>query len=314
MHANVYKLLPDAQLVATVDRNKAKANKFAKEFGVKAFTDFDEMIGKANPDIVDVCLPTYLHKEFTIKAARAKKHVICEKPIALNLKEADAMIEACEKAHVKFMIAHCIRFWPEYAKLKQIKESGELGCLLSVNLTRMGEFPSWSSENWLANEKLSGGAALDMHIHDSDYALYLLGEPKEIASFGTVDEHGPSFVFTTLSYPRAVAHLEGGWNLPKKTPFRMTFRAIFENGAVFWENGPMTIYPKSGKPKVVEFPKMKAEGGGNISDLGGYYLELKYFIERVRDKKPLEIVTPQSSRASLALVLKEIEQIKKHKK
>src|SRR5438067_694260 len=230
MHANVYKLLPDAELVAILDRNKSKASKFAKEFGAKAYTDFDEMIAKTKPDIIDICLPTYLHKEFTLKAATAKKHVLCEKPIALNLKDADQMIKACERAGVYFMIAHCIRFWPEYAHLKKITESGELGRLLSVNLTRMGEFPTWSSDNWLANEKLSGGAALDMHIHDTDYALYLLGEPNDVASFGNIDEHGPSFVFTTLTYPGTIAHLEGGWNLPKRTPFRMTFRAIFERG------------------------------------------------------------------------------------
>ena len=211
------------------------------------------------------------------------------------------------------MIAHCIRFWPEYSHLKKISESGELGRLLSVNLTRMGEFPTWSSDNWLADEKLSGGAALDMHIHDTDYALYLLGEPTDVASFGNIDEHGPSFVFTTLTYPGAIAHLEGGWNLPKKTPFRMTFRAIFERGAAFFENGPLTIYRPGAKPKAVEFPKIAAKGGGNISDLGGYYLELKYFVERVRDGKRLEIVTPQTSRASLALVLREIEQIKRRK-
>ena len=97
---------------------------------------------------------------------------------------------------------------------------------------------------------------------------------------------------------------------PAKSPFRMTFRAAFENAAVFMDGGPMTIYQDGKEPIVPEFPKMSAEGGGNVSDLGGYFMELKYFVDQVSQGLPLETVTPETSKASLALALEEIRQIK----
>ena len=212
MHASVYKLLPNADLVACLDLKADRAKAFGDQFAVDFFTDFDQMVNDKKIDVIDICLPTFLHKEFTLRAAAAAKDVVCEKPMAMSLSEADAMIEACRKANVKLFIAHCIRFWPEYALLKQMVSDGRYGKLVSLNLTRLGEFPSWSSENWLADESKSGGGVLDMHIHDTDYALYLLGQPEKVVSFGNVDSRGPSYAFTTLQYPGAVAHLEGGWN------------------------------------------------------------------------------------------------------
>lgn len=310
MHGNVYNLLDNAKLVAVSDHRPEKLAAYAQDLGCEAVAHYDALLSRDDIDAIDICLPTFLHKDATIKAAQAGKHIMCEKPMALTVAEAEAMIEAVERAGVRLMIGHCIRFWPEYALLKQIVDDGRLGKLLSINLTRFGEFPSWSSENWLADESKAGGGVLDMHIHDTDYILYLLGEPSSMVSFGSVDERGTSHAFTTLQYPGCVAHLEGGWNLPPKTPFKMAFRAIFERGAVIMDGGPMTIYEVGKDPVVPEFPKMEAAGGGNISDLGGYYVELKYFVDRVLSGEPFEVVTPQTSRRSLELTLEEIAQIK----
>lgn len=309
MHANVYGQLPNAKLVAAAEAKPHVLERFASDFGVSTYATLDEMIAGEDLDAVDICLPTYLHKEFTVQAARAGKHVLCEKPMALNLEDADAMTAACEAAGVRLMLGHCIRFWPEYAYLKKLADSGECGRLLSAHFLRYGEFPSWSSDNWLADEKLSGGGVLDMHIHDTDFALYLLGQPDSQTSWGVVDQRGPSHVFTTMTFGPTVVHLEGGWNLPEKTPFKHAFRAIFEDGAAIMDGGPLTIYRNGHEPFSPEFPAMKASGGGNISDLGGYYYEIKYFVDRVLSGEPLEIVTPATSRASLAAVLEEIRQI-----
>lgn len=310
MHANVYRLLSGACLVAAIDRSPEQLSTFCDQFEAEPFIDFDEMLDATELDAIDVCLPTYLHKEYTIRAAAAGKHVMCEKPIALTIEDADEMIAACDAANVQLMIGHCIRFWPEYVKLKQIVDSGSLGTLLSLNLTRYGEFPHWSEGNWMADESKAGGGVLDMHIHDTDFALYLLGEPKEMQSFGSVDERGPGHVFTTMQYPGCVVHLEGGWNLPSHTPFKMAFRAVFERGAAIMDGGPMTVYEDGKQPEIPAFEAMKAEGGGNISDLGGYYHELRYFVDRLNANEPFETVTPQSSRLSLKTVLAEIEQIR----
>lgn len=313
MHANVYGTLENAELVAVADRKSENGQKFSEQFGVPSYADLGPILDAHEIDAVDICLPTHLHKQYTIQAAQAGKHVFCEKPMAMSLEEADEMIEATQKAGVQLMIGHCIRFWPEYALLKKVADEGTLGKLVSINLTRFGEFPSWSTDNWLANESLSGGGVLDMHIHDTDFILYLLGEPLEMQSWGSVDDRGPGHVFTTLQYPGCVAHLEGGWNLPTKTPFKMMFRAIFERGAMIMDGGPLTIYRPGQEPEVPEFPKMQAQGGGNISDLGGYYHELAYFVDRLSSGRQLEIVTPQTSKQSLQYTLEEIRQIKERR-
>lgn len=310
MHGNVYGILENAELVAASDRNPDRLAKYAEAYGCELVADYDALLSRDDLDAIDICLPTHLHADATLRAAQAGKHVLCEKPMALDLDSADAMIAAADEAGIRLMIAHCIRFWPEYALLKRLVEDGSLGRLLSINLTRYGEFPSWSSENWLADPSKSGGGVLDMHIHDADFVLYLLGEPETMTSYGTIDHRGPSHVFTTLQYPGCVAHLEGGWNLPSHTPFKMAFRAIFERGAAIMDGGPMTIYEQDREPRVPEFPKMAASGGGNISDLGGYYVEIDYFVDRVLGGEPFEIATAQTSRRSLAFVLEEIGHIR----
>lgn len=310
MHATVYGQLPNAQLVAVCDHREEKAKKFGDDFGAEWTTSFAEMVARDDIDAIDICLPTFLHAQTTIDAARAGKHILCEKPMALTTDEADQMIVECDQAGIKLMIGHCIRFWPEYAILKGLVESKQLGELRSATFLRYGEFPSWSSDNWLADESKSGGGVLDMHIHDTDFALYICGEPHSMFAAGTIDSHGPSHAFTTLQYPNCVIHLEGGWNLPNHTPFKMAFRAVFDRGAAIMDGGALTIYEQGKEPVIPEIPKMEAQGGGNISDLGGYYHEIKYFVDCLEQGKPFETVTAESSRSSLHLALREIEAIK----
>lgn len=312
MHGNVYSAVEDAKLVACVDYKADRGEKFAEEFGIKLYGSVAEMVEAEGLDIVDVCVPTHLHREYTEQGFAAGCHVLCEKPMALSLSDADAMIEAWRNSGKQFMIAHCIRFWPEYVKLKEIVESKRLGDLLSVNFTRYGAFPSWASDGWNLDESKSGGGVLDMHIHDTDFVLYMLGEPDSMQSWGTVNETGASHVFTTMTYGggRTVAHLEGGWNLPKHAPFKMAFRAIFEDGCVIMDGGPMTIYQGDNEPEVPQFEKMSAAGGGNISDLGGYFHEIKYFVGCILADKTPQVVTPETSRQSLDYTLQEISQLK----
>jgi UDP-N-acetylglucosamine 3-dehydrogenase len=309
MHASVLNLLPNAILVALVDHKRENADRIGA--GVPIFSTLQEALDSVEADVVDICLPTHLHAEFTVAAAASGRHVFCEKPMAMSSDDAQRMIEACRSAGVHLMIGHCIRFWPEYVALKELVDGGRLGRLLSLNLTRYGAFPIWSSDNWLADEKLAGGGAFDMHIHDTDFVLYLLGEPDEVFSRGTMDHRGVSQIFTTMAYADGtIAHLEGGWNLPPTTPFKMSFRAIFERGSAIWDGGPFTIYPEDGEPEVPVFEQMSAEGGGNISSLGGYFHEMDYFLKCLESGRPVEQCTPESARRSVEVCLSEIHQVK----
>jgi predicted dehydrogenase len=206
------------------------------------------------------------------------------------------------------MVGHCIRFWPEYEELYRTVKGGALGRLLSLNLTRYGAFPAWTVDNWAADVMRAGGG-MDMHIHDTDFALYLLGEPKSMHSFGSRDEKGVGHFFTVMDYGDAVVQCEGGWNLPQGAPFRMEFRAVFEKGAMIYRDGELWTYGDGTATKFAA-PQMEASGaGGNLSSLGGYYNELAYFIECIASDRMPAVVTPESSRESLRYVLEEVRQI-----
>ncbi len=307
MHGEVYGALEGVDLVHVVDKDPARAQEVAAPHGASVSASLDDM---PDVDVVDVCLPTDLHADFAVRALEAGRHVLCEKPMAISLPEADRMIEAAERAGKRLMIGHCIRFWPEYVELTRLVRSGELGRLLSLSLTRYSQFPTWGSDNWLADECRAGGAALDLHIHDTDYALHLMGgAPDTIASAGNVDARGVSHVSTTMTFGDVVVHTEGSWNLPPGTPFKMAFRATFERGAAIMDGGPLTVYTEDGA-RIPEMPKMAASAGGNIADLGGYYYELRYFYEALRDGAPTDRCTPESARLTLKTALEEIAAVK----
>jgi predicted dehydrogenase len=312
MHAGVYGALPNVTLAAVADIRREAAAELAEKSGAKPYPSMEAMLAEEKLDFVDICLPTYLHAEIVVKAAQARVHILCEKPIALNLEDADRMLKAAEENRVRLMIAHCIRFWPEYVLLKQVVEDGRLGALQSLNLTRVSPLPDWSWERWSWDESRSGSAALDLHIHDTDYVLSLLGKPDTLFSRGTQDAHGLTHIYTTMTFGKVVVHLEGGWDFPGKFPFKMAFRAVFERGAALFDGSPLTIYEEGKKPFQPEIETITAKGaeGGNISDMGGYYREIQYFVNALETDSPLSLATPESSRLSLATVLDEIAQVK----
>lgn len=318
MHTNCYVAAAGAELVAVCDVRQEAAEKLATPHKAKAFTDADKMFAEAGLDMVDICLPTNMHCDYVVRAAKAKLHVLCEKPIATSVPEANKMIAATKKAGVQFMIAQVIRFWPEYMVLKQYVAEGKLGKLLSLQMTRISPRPTWSWQNWLQDAKLSGGALVDLHIHDADFARYLMGDPLSIQVAGSGRQGCWDHIFVNYIYRDAVAQAEGGWDFPAQFPFCMSYRAILEEGTLDYScrnNPTLTLYPADGgKGQPVELPKPvvgAAASGGNISDLGGYYNEIKYFLDCLLKGEKPTITTPEDARDSLALVLKELKAAEK---
>ena len=118
MHANCYAQIPNAELVAIGDVTPGKAKELAKPHGAKAYATAAGLM-RQGLDIVDVCLPTYMHAKYTCSAARKGLNVVCEKPMALTMRDAKRMVKTVRETGVKFMVAHVIRFWPEYQLLKE---------------------------------------------------------------------------------------------------------------------------------------------------------------------------------------------------
>ena len=214
------------------------------------------------------------------------------------------------------MVGQCLRLWPEYMWLKETTDNGTYGRILSAVFKRSSSKPEWSWNNWLHKVEYSGSVALDMHIHDADMVRYIMGEPNEVTAMASRDEEGIiQQFFTAYSYtgPDRLILAECGWNYPSSFPFSMEYRIKFEKATVVFNssNNPMlVVYTNENgiiEPEIVRGFKGSSDTGGNISDLGGYYNELKYFTDRVREELPIEIAPLSEGVKSLELVLKEIE-------
>lgn len=315
MHAQIYAQLRHARLVAVVDINKAKARRnLAKlNLGAPVFGTLEEMLAACDADVADICLPTDLHAPFALKAITAGKHVFCEKPLALKASDGRKIAAAAKKARVFLQVGQCIRFWPEYQALEAFVKSGKAGKLLSLSLQRRVGRTTYSAGDWLNDGDRSGGGALDLHIHDTDFIHHLLGKPDAVTSVGTRDKTGWSHIFTTYHFKDVAVTAEGGWNYPVHWGFQMAFQAVFERGAVEFDSGASpTLVATIGKGKKSPLPFRSPgageskTGAGNLSSLGGYYNELSAFIDCLEKKRAPKIATGDQAAGSLATALAEI--------
>ena len=212
---------------------------------------------------------------------------------------------------VKVQVGQVIRQWTEYKWLKETVDSGVYGKVLAGEFTRMSSRPEWASENWLHTIERSGGVAVDMHVHDVDFVRYILGEPDCVQAQAYRDEEGViQHINALYGYGNDVGiSVQAGWNYPATFPFTAIYRVKFEKATVI-HNGGVTVYPNEGEPFQ---PKMEEEFqgdndiGGNVSSLGGYYNELKYFVEGLQGKNDLSVATVAEAVKSVQLVLKEVE-------
>jgi predicted dehydrogenase len=176
IHAESLKRVAGAEMAAVVSPSGDHAEKFARKHGIKSsFKDFGKFL-RADIDVVVIGAPNHLHCEFTEMAAKAGKHVICEKPLARNLQEADRMIAACKKAGVKLMYAEELCFTPKYVRLKRLVDEGALG---RPYLIKQAEKHDGPHSAWFWDvEKSGGGVTLDMGCHAFEYFRWMLGKPE----------------------------------------------------------------------------------------------------------------------------------------
>ena len=259
--------------------------------GVAIHTDVAEMLANENLDVVSIALPTHLHKAVSIQCLEGGVHVLCEKPMALNVEDCDAMIAAASKAGKHLMVAHCIRFWPEYAWAKKAVESGEYGQVIAADFSRLTDAPAWADGSWLADPAKSGGIALDLHIHDLDFIQYLFGPPSNIRSVGV------RHVQTQVGYDdgRAIT-ATASWAMPKSFGFQMAFKIMFEKAALVFDGTALKVYPSEGEPFAPEV----AEGDG-------YKGEIEYFAGLLAGTNTEIIIPPEQARESVRMALETIK-------
>lgn len=317
MHAQSYRQIPGAEVVAVVCLSGDQAKKKMKTIGwdVPVYSKLSDALAEVPAAVVDVCTPTDTHATLAIEAMRAGKAVFCEKPVCLNKEQAEAMLAVQQETGAVVQVGHCIRFWPEYKKFKEILEEGSLGKLCSLSLQRRAGRPGYSTDDWLNKGDRSGGAALDLHIHDTDFILSILGTPRSVRSQATVDYSGPSHIFTQYDYEGLAVTAEGGWNYPPEWGFVMSLQAVFAKGAVEFAVGDENYFHltrQDGKKETIELKEAEDSGSsstgeGNISSLGAYHAELVYFIDCIDKSQSPEIATLEQAVESVRVTTAEIE-------
>lgn len=230
VHRAAYERIDDVQLTTICDIRPEKARKLAGS-EIQVVTDYQEILQDSKIDVVDVCLPTYLHKEVVLAAATAGKHVFCEKPVALTVEDAQEMMEACEQAGVKFGVGHVVRFFPDYYRVKDLLASGRIGDPKVVRTTRGGAFPIWSEDNWYADHTKSGGVIIDLIIHDFDFLLWLFGAVRRVFAKTIVGQEYLDHALVTLRFENGIiAHIEGSWAQPQGAPFSTAYEIAGTKG------------------------------------------------------------------------------------
>jgi predicted dehydrogenase len=266
---------------------------------IKGTTDWRELINFKDVDIVDVCVPTHQHAEVAIEALRAGKHVMCEKPLARTSHDAEHIAGAARESKGFFMPAMCIRFWPQWAWLKDAIDKNRYGKLLSANFRRVAQMPG----GWYKDGKISGGAALDLHIHDTDFIQHILGMPRAVNSTGYSKTSGETDHIVTQYYyddpPLVTA--EGGWAMSDGFGFTMRYTANFERASVDYDLGrekPLMLY-QNGTAEAVD-----------CGSEYGYARELRYFTDCVRRTDRPTVVTADDAVRSIRIVEAEVRSVR----
>jgi predicted dehydrogenase len=281
-HAANYAALGDRVRVKSVcARSEERAKRVADTVGAEALIDLDAAVSDPDVDVVDVCLPTGLHREAVERALAAGKHVFLEKPIALTLEDADAIVRAAGASDRLFMVGLVLRFWPEYVELQRRVAAGELGRPLSVSTHRLSPPADWNE--WMADTSQSGGVPVDLLVHDFDQMNWLLGTPRQVFARAT-----GAHVLALVEYEEAEGVAEGSMRMPGSYPFSSNIRVLCERGVAEYafraEPAPeggniggadpaargLRLYPAGAEPETV--PVESADPWGP---------EIAYFVECV---------------------------------
>jgi len=307
-HMESWRKIPGARIKGIVARSVAKAERYAEQHGARAYKDFEAILRDDSIDIVDVCTPTDLHSSQAVAALESGKHVVVEKPMALSLRDADSMIAAAKRSGKKLMVAHVLRFFPEYMKAKEVVDSGAVGELRSARAERAASLPAWSE--WFLDRARSGGVPVDMAIHDVDFLRWCFRDEVErvYAKIGNlVHKHVSAYdhAFMLLRFRGGgIASIEVSWAVPSSFPFTMSLDLTGTDGMLNVDNNstiPVKLFRKEGqssyspdtfpwRPSVHPFP------------IDPFYRELQHFADCVlHDKEPM--THGEESRRSLEVCL-----------
>ncbi len=280
--------------VETVVHSLDDARPLADRHGARVVDDLDTLLAAC--DVVDVCTPTFAHRDIVLRAAAAGRHVICEKPLSQSRSEAVEMIDACDRAGVQLHPGQVVRFFPEFAAAKAAVDAGKIGTPAVLRFSRRGARPE---RGWFSDDNLSGGIIVDQMIHDIDFARWVAGDVVQVYARVVGEAPGPTIGLVVLTHAGgALSHLTGGWGHDDE-PFRTEFSLAGSTGLVRHSS-------ESSQPLTWSLPGAGRPGGELVPEgpLGGspFVAELREFLSACTGGPPPR-VTAHDSLAALDVAL-----------
>jgi predicted dehydrogenase len=273
---------------------------------IKKYQRLEDLLADPDIDLVDICNPTNLHPPTAIAALRAGKHVLVEKAIALTRADADAMVEAADRAGKLLMVAHVLPFFAEFAYAAEAIRSGRYGRLLGAHFKRVISRPDWSAE--IGDADKTGGPAVDLHIHDTHFIGLVAGVPGRVFATGLVNDRGAVDYLTTsyLYGPGGPAVTCASGALSQKgRPFVHGYEIYLEKATLIYESGvtPLTVLTADGQSTQ---PKLSGDADG-VSAFAG---EIQAAVDGVTAGKLPDLLSGRLARDALVLCHKECESVK----
>lgn len=231
-HLESWANISGAQIVGIVGRDKKSVNDLSEKYNSHPFIDYQQLL-LTDVDLIDICLPTYLHKAYISKAAQSGKHVICEKPLALDIAECNELIETCKKYRVQLFVGHTLRFSPEYRLARDHVIRGAVGKPGVIRLSRGGPYPQGRND-WYNDQAKSGGIILDLGIHDFDWVRWTCGEVERVMAKKITRKRGDGspieYALITLRMESGtIVHIELSW---AKNDFESAFEIAGNKGMI----------------------------------------------------------------------------------
>lgn len=297
-HAEAYSEMTDVEIAGIVGRRESKVKELASSLGIPGLTDPGKVLDDDTVDAVDVCYPTFIHREYVIGALQRGKHVFCETPIALTLEEVDAMIAAARSSGKLLLVALVMRFVDAYIYIRDTVKSGDLGEPRVVFANRLSTGPSRSQRP----PAEYGEPVVELMIHDFDYLNWLLGKPAAVSGTGLVGPTGAAdYAFISLEYAGIHGQVEGSVMMPASYPFSTSLRVLCEEGAL--ETSFRFLSADRLETLLTRYPKVGPPEAPDIPDRDPYRAECRYFVDCVGGKADPALISAEAARDALQVAL-----------
>ena len=304
IHAQCYKNL-GIKIEAMADISEKVRQEFKEKYNCKTYSSAEVMLENVsdNIDLVDICAPTFLHEEFILLALKHNKHVICEKPLSINIDFVENIIDKFENNNRYLMTAQVLRFWTEYINIKEWIEEGVFGNIKLVSAMSLAQHPK---SEWFYNPQKSGGGIFELHIHDIDFLCYLFGNVKEVYANGSKDENESwDFINSSIKFKNGIsASAQGIFGITDNYPFTANMKVIGDKATAEYSLSAGINLDSDGKQSnsLILYRKGKEPIIENIKSKDAYELELEYFINCVKNNKKPEIVSLDSIKRTIKTI------------